>query len=339
MTITAAHLGMFGGVEEASARDPLELAAIGRASEWINSPPLAASSLAGKVVLVDFWTYTCINWMRTLPFIRAWARKYREGLVVVGVHTPEFPFEHDLDNVRRSVRQMEIGYPIVIDNDYAIWRAFDNHYWPALYLVDARGRVRQHYFGEGQYDKAETAVQRLLAEAGVTEGPDAAVTVQATGAEALADWRNLRSSENYVGYERTENFASPGGVESDKRHLYAIPPRLALNQWALGGEWTIGKQATVLSGANGRIAYRFHARDLHLVMGPPRQASAVRFRVTIDSEPPRAAHGLDADDAGNGVVVEPRMYQLIRQHEPIVDRRFEIEFLAPGVEAYSFTFG
>jgi thiol-disulfide isomerase/thioredoxin len=339
MTITAAHLGMFGSVREASGRDPRELAAIGRGSDWINSPPLPASSLAGKVVLVDFWTYTCINWMRTAPFIRAWARKYRQGLVVVGVHTPEFPFEHDVDNVRRSVRQMDIGYPIVIDNDYAIWRAFDNHYWPALYLVDARGRVRQHYFGEGQYDKAETSVQRLLAEAAITDSGDTAVTIQANGAEVPADWRNLRSSENYVGYERTENFASPGGIESDKRHLYAVPPRLALNQWALGGEWTIGKQATVLGGPNGRIACRFHARDLHAVIGPPRQGGPVRFRVTIDGEPPRAAHGLDADDAGNGVVVEPRMYQLIRQREPIGDRRFEIEFLGPGVEAYSLTFG
>jgi thiol-disulfide isomerase/thioredoxin len=339
MTIAAAHLGLFASTDEASGREPRELAAFRRASDWINSPPLTAASLAGKVVLVDFWTYTCINWMRTLPFIRAWGQTYRQGLVVVGVHTPEFPFEHDLDNVRRSVRQMDIAYPVVIDNDYAIWRAFDNQYWPALYLVDARGRVRQHYFGEGQYDKAEIALQRLLADAGVSAAGEGAVSRHASGAEAPADWRNLRSSENYVGHERTVNFASPGGLEADKRHLYAAPPRLALNEWALAGEWTIGRQATVLSSSNGRIAYRFHARDLHLVMGPPREGNGVRFRVTIDGQPPRAAHGIDVDEAGNGTVVEPRMYQLIRQQQPIVDRRFEIEFLQPGVEAYSFTFG
>jgi hypothetical protein len=336
MTITAAHFGVFGTGE--AAGPPRQLAAIGRASDWLNSPRLTPETLAGTVVLAQFWTYTCINWMRTLPFVRTWARKYRQGLVVVGVHTPEFPFEHDLDNVRRSVRQMDIVYPVAIDNDYAIWRAFDNNYWPALYLVDARGRVRQHYFGEGQYDKAESALQRLLTEAGVP-APDAAVSIDARGAEAPADWRNLRSSESYVGYERTANFASTGGVEMDKRHLYAVPPRLALNEWALAGEWTIGRQATVLSGPTGRIAYRFHARDLHLVMGPPRHGSTVGFRVTVDGQPPRAARGLDVDEAGNGTVAEPRMYQLIRQPAPIADRRFEIEFLGPGVEAYSFTFG
>jgi thiol-disulfide isomerase/thioredoxin len=337
MTITAGRFGLFGTGE--AAGPPRELAAIGRASEWLNSPRLTPERLAGKVVLAQFWTYTCINWMRTLPFIRAWAQKYREGLVVVGVHTPEFPFEHDLDNVRRSMRQLKVEYPVVIDNDSAIWRSFDNHYWPALYLIDARGRVRQRYFGEGQYDKAEIAVQRLLADAGVSAGGDPGVAIQPSGAEALADWRNLRSSETYLGYERTENFASPGGIESDKRHLYAVPPRLALNQWALAGEWTIGRQATVLNGANGRIAFRFHARDLHLVMAPPKQRNAVQFRVTIDGEPPQAAHGLDVDAAGNGTLGEPRMYQLIRQPAPIVDRRFEIEFMAAGVEAYSLTFG
>jgi hypothetical protein len=339
MTMTAAPVGVLGMAEVATAREPRELAALGRAADWLNSPPLTASSLAGKVVLVDFWTYTCINWMRTLPFVRAWAHKCREGLVAVGVHTPEFPFEHGVDNVRRSVQKMDIRYPVVIDNDYAIWRAFDNHYWPALYLVDARGHVREHYFGEGQYDKAEVAVRRLLTEARAPAGGDLALPVQASSAEAPADWRNLRSPENYVGYERTEGFASPGGVESDKRHLYAAPARLGLNEWALAGEWTIGRQATVLSGTNGRIAYRFHARDVHLVMGPPRQGNGVRFRVTIDGEPPRGAHGLDVDEAGSGTVAEPRMYQLVRQQQPIVDRRFEIEFFEAGVEAYSFTFG
>ncbi|HEY7171102.1 MAG TPA: thioredoxin-like domain-containing protein [Vicinamibacterales bacterium] len=339
MTIAAAHLGLFGKPDDASGRESRQLAAFGRASAWINSPALTPAALAGKVVVVDFWTYTCINWMRTLPFIRAWTQRYRQGLVLVGVHTPEFPFEHDLDNVRRSVRQMDIGYPVAVDNDRAIWRAFDNNYWPALYLVDARGRLRQHYFGEGQYDKAETSIQRLLTDAGAPASGEAEVAIRAAGAEAPADWRNLRSSENYVGYERSVNFASPGGGEYDKRHLYAAPPRLALNQWALAGEWTMGRQAVVLSGASGRIAYRFHSRDLHLVMGPPKPGNPVRFRVTLDGQPPRAAHGVDVDEAGNGSLVEPRMYQLIRQQDAIVDRRFEIEFLQAGVEAYSFTFG
>jgi thiol-disulfide isomerase/thioredoxin len=336
MTIAAAHLGMFRPAE-ATARAPRELAAIGSAAEWINSPRLTASALAGKVMLVDFWTYTCINWLRTLPYLRAWVQKYPQ-LAIVGVHTPEFPFERDIDNVRRAVRRIGIDYPVVIDNDYSIWRAFNNQYWPALYLVDARGRVRQHYFGEGDYDRSEVAIQRLLAEAGAGASVSGA-WVDASGLEAPADWDNLRSGENYVGYERTENFASRGGVEINRRRLYAAPARLSLNQWALVGEWTIGPKATVLSSPNGRIVYRFHARDLHLVMGPPRQGTPVRFRVSIDGQPPGSAYGLDVDAAGNGTVVEPRLYQLIRQARPIVDRQFEIEFLDAGVETYSFTFG
>ena len=328
---------MFDAVD-ANQRVPRELAAIGNAVEWLNSPRLTASSLAGRVVLVDFWTYTCINWLRTLPYVRAWAQKYRQGLVVVGVHTPEFPFERDTDNVRRAVRQMRIEYPVAIDNDYAIWRAFNNQYWPALYFIDARGRVRQHHFGEGEYERSEIAIQRLLSEAGVGFG-DGVVSVDAGGVEAAADWNNLKSPETYVGYARIQNFASRGGVDPDRRRVYATPSRLALNQWALAGEWTIGKQATVLSGPNGRIVHRFHARDVHLVMGPVRQESAVRFRVSIDGQPPGAAHGLDVDDGGNGTVVEPRLYQLIRQQKPIVDRAFEIEFLDAGVETLAFTFG
>jgi thiol-disulfide isomerase/thioredoxin len=337
MTIAAAHLGMFGRAEAAD-RGPRELTALGGAATWLNSPPLTPSSLAGKVVLVDFWTLTCINWLRTLPYIRAWAQKYRQGLVVVGVHTPEFPIERDVDNVRRAVRQMGIEYPVVIDNEYAIWRAFNNQYWPALYFVDARGRVRQSQFGEGQYEKSELAIQKLLMEAGVADPARGTVSVAASGVEAAANWDTLRSPENYVGFDRTENFASPGGGQRDRRRLYTVPARLALNQWALAGEWTMGRQATVLSSPNGRIAYRFHARDLHLVMGPPRQGS-VRFRVSIDGLPPGPAHGLDVDAGGNGTVVEPRLYQLIRQPKPIVDRQFEIEFLDPGVETFSFTFG
>ena len=272
MTIAAAHLGTFSTVN-ASDGGPRELAAIGSAAEWLNSPRLTPPSLAGKVVVVDFCTYTCINWLRTLPYRRAWAQKYQQGLVLIGVHTPEFGFEKNVDNVRRAVRQLRIEYPIVIDNDYSIWRAFKNQYWPALYFIDARGRVRQHHFGEGEYDQSEMAIQRLLAEVGVGRPRDGVVSVDASGVETAADWDNLRSPENYVGYERTVKFVSPGGAERDRRRLYAAPARLALNQWALAGEWTMGRQATVLSSPNGRIVYRFHARDLHLVMGPPRQGA------------------------------------------------------------------
>jgi thiol-disulfide isomerase/thioredoxin len=337
MTIAATHFGMFGRAN-ANAAEARELGALGRATEWLNSPRLTASHLAGKVVLVDFCTYTCINWLRTLPYLRTWERKYRQQLVLVGVHTPEFEFEHNVDNVRRAMREMAIEYPIAIDNEYSIWRAFNNQYWPALYVVDARGHIRQHYFGEGEYDRAEIAIARLLAEARATDIAEGAVSVNAAGFEAPADWDNLRSSENYVGYDRTENFASRG-AELGRRRLYAAPSRLALNQWALIGEWTIGRQATVLGSPNGRMMYRFHARDLHLVMGPPRQGTSVRFRVSIDGQPPGPAHGLDIDTDGNGTVVEPRLYQLIRQPRPIVDRQFEIEFLDAGVETYSFTFG
>jgi hypothetical protein len=338
MTIGAAHLGMFGQVE-ADDREPRELSALGRAVEWINSPRLTAASLLGKVVVVDFCTYTCINWLRTLPYVRAWAQKYRQGLVVIGVHTPEFAVEKNIDNVRRAVRQMEIEYPMVIDNDYSIWRAFKNQYWPALYILDARGRIRQHHFGEGEYEQSEKAIQRLLTEAGVAGVGDGLVSVVARGVEVATDWDNLKSPENYVGYDRTEHFASRGGADLDRRRVYSAPARLALNEWALAGEWTMGRQATVLNGSNGRIVYRFHARDLHLVMGRPPQGTSVRFRASIDGQPPGPAHGLDVDDGGNGTVVEPRLYQLIRQPKPIVDRQFEIEFLDPGVEALAFTFG
>jgi thiol-disulfide isomerase/thioredoxin len=332
------HLGVSGTVE-ANDRGPREWAAIGNAAEWVNSPRLTPSTLAGKVVLVDFWTYTCINWLRTLPYIRAWAQKYRRGLVVIGVHTPEFPFEHDVDNVRRAVRQMRIDYPIAIDSDYSIWRAFKNQYWPALYFLDARRLVRQHHFGEGEYARSEIAIQRLLAEVGVAGVGDGVVSVDASGVEAPADLNGLRSPENYLGYERTERFASPGGGQLDRRRLYIVPPRLALNEWALAGEWTMGRQAAVLSSPNGRIVCRFHARDLHLVMSPPRQEISVRFRVSIDGQPPGPAHGLDVDEGGNGTVVEPRLYQLIRQPKPIVERHFEIEFLDAEVETFAFTFG
>jgi thiol-disulfide isomerase/thioredoxin len=350
MTMAALHLGTtfppsrLRGFGEASAaqadnRVPRELAAIGRASEWLNSPPLTAASLRGKVVLVDFWTYTCINWLRTLPYVRAWSQKYTQGLIVIGVHTPEFAFEHNLDNVRRAVQQMRVEYPVVIDNDYAIWRAFRNQYWPALYLVDMGGRIRERQFGEGEYDRSERAIQRRLSEAGVGGIDNGLVRVEGGGFEAAADWTNLRSPETYILYDRSENFASREAPTLDRRRAYTAPGRLALNQWSFAGEWTMGTKATVLNKAPGQIVYRFHARDVHLVMGPPRPESPVRFRVTIDGQPPGTAHGLDVDEGGNGTASEQRLYQLIRQPKPIVDRTFAIEFLDAGVEAFSFTFG
>lgn len=317
-----------------------ELPSLGGATEWLNSPPLTAAGLRGKVVLIDVWTYTCINWLRSLPYVRAWAEKYQnQGLVVIGVHAPEFGFEKNIDNVRRAAKAMKVNYPIAIDNNYAIWRALKNEYWPALYFVDARGRIRHHHFGEGEYDQSERIIQQLLAEAGIGGIGRELVSVDARGVEAAADWGSLKSPENYVGYERTENFASPGGAVLDKRRVYAAPAQLRLNHWALLGDWTVGKQATVLNKANGRIAYRFHARDLHLVMGPAVRGTSVRFRVLIDGKPPGAAHGIDVDDQGNGTVTEQRLYQLIRQPKPIADRQFEIEFLDSGVEAFAFTFG
>jgi hypothetical protein len=338
MTIAATHLGL---LRTADAHDggSRELTALGNAPEWINSPHLTASSLAGKVVLVDFCTYTCINWLRTLPYIRAWSQKYRQALVVVGVHTPEFPFEGDVDNVRRELRRLMVDFPIAIDNSHTVWNGFDNNYWPALYLIDARGHVRHHQFGEGGYDESERAIQRLLAEADAPGAGAGAVPLGGTAVEAPADWDNLRSPENYVGYARTEGFASRSFGNWDRRHVYSVPARLGLNQWALDGEWTVAKHATVLSSAVGRIVYRFHARDLHLVMGAGRAGRALRFRVSLDGQPPGPAHGLDVDASGNGAVGAPRLYQLIRQPGPIVDRRFEIEFLDPGVETFSFTFG
>jgi thiol-disulfide isomerase/thioredoxin len=301
---------------------------------------LTAAGLRGKVVLIDFGTYSCINWQRTLPYVRAWAEKYKHhGLVVISVHTPEFTFEHNLDNVRRAVQDIRLEHPIAIDNDYALWQAFDNHYWPALYFVDAQGQIRHHHFGEGDYEQSERIIQQLLAEAGNDSIDHELVSVDARGVEAAADWNSLQSPENYVGDARTENFASPGGAVLDRPHLYAAPAQLRLNQWALAGEWTVGNEAIVLNTANGRIAYRFHARDLHLVMGPAAPGTSVRFRLRIDGQPPGAAHGIDVDDQGNGTVGEQRLYQLIRQPQPITDRLFEIEFLDPGVEAYSFTFG
>ena len=326
----------------AAVRLPIEgdLPSLGGATEWINSPPLTPAGLRGKVVLVDFWTYTCINWLRTLPYVRAWAAKYRDqGLVVIGVHSPEFAFEKDIANVRRAAKEMRVDYPIAVDSNHAVWRAFKNEYWPALYFVDAQGRIRHHQFGEGDYERSEVIMQQLLTEAGVGGIGRELVSVDPHGLEAAADWGSLKSPENYVGYERTEHFASPGGAVLDKRRVYSVPARLKLNQWALSGDWTVAEQFTVLNKANGRIAYRFHARDLHLVMGPAARGTSVRFRALIDGHPPGAAHGIDVDEQGNGTATEQRLYQLIRQPTPIVDRQFEIEFLDSGVEAFAFTFG
>jgi thiol-disulfide isomerase/thioredoxin len=333
-------VAMVASMRTSAADKSGELAALGNAAVWINSHPLTAAGLRGKVVVIDFWTYTCINWRRSLPYVRAWSEKYQDrGLVVVGVHTPEFAFEKDVDNVRRAVQDMRIDYPIAVDSNYAIWRAFKNQYWPALYFIDAQGRVRHHQFGEGEYGQSELIIQQLLKESGVDGISHDPVAVDARGAEAAADWRSLKSPENYVGYERTENFASPGGAAPDVRRVYTVPAALKLNEWALSGEWTMAKQGIVLSKANGRIAYRFHARDLHLVMGPLARGASVRFRVLIDGQSPGAAHGLDVDAQGNGTMTEQRMYQLIRQPQPIADRQFEIEFLDPGAEAFAFTFG
>ena len=310
------------------------------ALEWLNSKPLTPTALHGKVVAVQFWTYTCVNWLRTLPYVRAWSEKYKDaGLVVIGVHTPEFGFEKNVDNVRRALKEMRIAYPVAIDSNYAIWRAFGNQYWPALYLIDAQGRVRYNHFGEGNYVESEREIQRLLTEAGHRGVRNGLVSVNPHGLEVAADWDDVASAENFLGYERTENFSSPGGVLADKRHAYELPGRLKLNDWALLGEWTIQKEAVVPSRAGAKMAYRFHARDLNLVMGPKSRGSPVQFRILIDGQPPGVSHGADVDARGYGAVSEQRTYQLIRQAKPIVDRQFEIEFLGAGVEAFDFTFG
>ena len=339
MTIAATQFGTIASAKTWFG-DGGELSALANATAWLNSQPLTAAGLRGKVVLINFWTYSCINWRRQLPYVRAWAEKYKEqGLVVIGVHAPEFSFEKEIDNVRWAAKDMRVAYPIAIDNDHAIWRGFNNEYWPALYFADAKGKVRHRQFGEGEYEQSEKVIQQLLAEAGASGIGNEIVSVDARGAEAAADWGDLGSEENYVGYERTENFASPGGIKADKAHVYAVAGQLRRNQWALSGNWTMGREAVVLNEPKGRIVYRFHARDLHLVMGPAGAKTSVGFRVIIDGQPPHAAHGVDVDDQGNGVVTEPRMYQLIRQQAPIVDRQFEIEILNAGVQAYSFTFG
>ena len=340
MTSTGVRVPFLHGFPTGQIASQAELTSLERANEWLNSLPLTPSALRGKVVLIDFWTYTCINWRRTLPYVRAWAEKYRDqGLVVIGVQAPEFSFEKNLNNVRWAVKDMRIDYPIAVDNDHAIWRAFENQYWPALYFIDSQGRVRHHHFGEGSYEQSEMIIQELLREAGVGGVSREPVKVDARGLDAAADWGSLKSPENYVGFERTENFASPGGAVLDKPRMYELPTRLRLNEWALSGDWTVKKETAVLNKPDGGIAYRFHARDLHLVMGPAAPGTSVRFRVLIDGQPPGADHGVDVDEQGNGTATEQRLYQLIRQPKPVADRQFEIEFLGPGVEVFAFTFG
>ncbi len=317
-----------------------ELPSFGGATGWLNSPPLTATGLRGKVVLVNFWTYTCINWLRQLPYLRAWSAKYSDdGLVMVGVHTPEFGFETDVDNVRWALQEMKIDYPVAIDSNYGVWSDFGNHYWPALYFADADGLLRHHHFGEGQYPQSEKVIQQLLAAAGSDVAGPGTAQVEGEGIEAAADWASLRTPETYTSYERTQDFASPGGLVLGTRHTYTIPATLNSNQWALAGEWTITEQATTSTAADARIAFRFHARDLHLVMGPSAPGPPVRFRVLIDGQPPGAAGGGDVDEQGNGTVAEQRLYQLVRQPGPIKDRTFEIVFLDAGAQAFAFTFG
>src|SRR3954463_15082991 len=338
----AARLGVIGTTVQQMAcaaltdRNEGALPSLSGATEWLNSPPLTPAGLHGKVILVDFWTYTCVNWLRTLPYVRAWDEKYRDqGLVVIGAHTPEFPFEKDIDNVRWAAKEMEVKYPIAIDSDYGVWRAFDNNYWPAVYIADANGRIRYHHYGEGAYDETEKVVQRLLSESG-RKTDNQLVKVAPRGLEVAADYGTLRSPESYLGYERAEAVASD--ALQDAPRTYSIP-RLSLNQWALAGDWTV-KAGRVLSNApNGRIAYRFHARDVNLIMGTPAPARPIRFTVKIDGKPPGADHGDDIDAQGNGVATRQRTYQLVRQQQRITDREFEISFADPGVEAFCFTFG
>ncbi|SAL24203.1 cytochrome c biogenesis protein transmembrane region [Caballeronia arvi] len=310
------------------------------ATTWLNSAPLSANELRGKVVVVNFWTYSCINCLRTLPYLKTWAQRYGDdGLVVIGVHTPEFGFEHDTGNVKRALANLNIKYPVAIDNDYGIWRAFGNQYWPAFYIVDAQGRVRFHHFGEGGYREAENAIRQLLADNGKSMPVHDAQAVQASGAQAAADPANIGSGETYVGYRQAQGFTSPQRVRPDAIEDYSLPTQLPLNDWALAGKWNVGGEAAVAAGAQSRIAYRFHARDLHLVLGPLADGKPVRFRVTIDGAAPGASHGADVAADGSGVVTSARLYQLVRQSGAVEDRTFEIEFLDPGAQAFSFTFG
>ena len=326
----------------AAADLPFEgnIGSFGGATTWINSEALTPAGLRGRVVVVQFWTYTCINWLRTQAYYRAWSQRYREkGLVTVGVHTPEFKFEHDLDNVRWAVQARKIDYPVAVDNEYKVWGAFANHYWPALYFVDVDGKVRHHRFGEGDYERSEMVIRQLLLDGGVKDLPEGLSTIDPFGDEVQADWENLGSPESYLGYAQEAGFDPGGSSALDEPHAYNAPSRLRLNRWGLTGNWTVRSDASRLNETGGSIAYQFHARDVNLVMGPGKKGATASFRVLLDGENARQAHGVDVDERGSGVVREQRMYQLIRQPKPIRDRRFEIQFLDAGVEAFCFTFG
>jgi thiol-disulfide isomerase/thioredoxin len=310
------------------------------ATGWINSKPLTAKELKGKVVLVDFWTYSCINCLRSLPYIEAWAQKYKDnGLVVIGVHTPEFAFEKQLPNVQKAVQKFGITYPIALDSNQAIWNAFHNEYWPAHYFLDAKGKVRFEHFGEGNYDQSEHWIQQLLQERNARPMSASAVSVHGQGVEAAADTNDVRSPETYIGYARAEHFASPGGIRQDAEKSYTAPAQLELNQWGLDGKWIDHEQVAVLKSKGGKIVFHFHARDLHLVLGPTADGKPVRYRVTIDGQAPGENHGVDTDAEGHGVVTDHRLYQLVRQKGAVTDHAFAIEFEDPGVQAFSFTFG
>jgi thiol-disulfide isomerase/thioredoxin len=321
---------------------PIEgrLASFDGATGWLNAAPLTPAGLRGRVVLVDFWTYTCVNWLRTLPYVRAWAAKYADaGLTVVGVHTPEFGFEHTVDNVVAAARAFEVGYPIALDNDYAVWGAFANHFWPAVYLADGEGRIRHHHFGEGEYAATEMVIQQLLLDAGADDIEQELVLVEPHGLEVAADWRTLRSPETYLGHRQSTGFAQESVARFDAPADYAAPARLPLNAWGLAGSWTVARHAALSNERGGRVAVQFHARDLNLVMGPAARGASLPFRVFLDGQPAEGAYGVDVKADGRGIVGEQRTYQLIRQPGAIADRRFEIEFGDAGVEVYCFTFG
>jgi cytochrome c biogenesis protein CcdA/thiol-disulfide isomerase/thioredoxin len=307
---------------------------------WLNSAPLTRESLKGKVVVVDFWTYSCINCLRAIPYVEAWSQKYKDdGLVVIGVHTPEFAFEKDQANVAKAVRDLKITYPVAIDSNYAIWKAFNNEYWPAHYFIDAQGTIRYHHFGEGEYDESEEVIQQLLKEKDANLKVSGFVQVNGSGAEAAADVNDIQSPETYIGYARQENYVSPEQIQRDMPGTYTAPGRLDVNDWALSGKWDVGGERAMLVAAPGKIVFRFHARDLHLVLGPGKDGKPVRFRILLDGAPPEDDHGVDVDSQGNGTVRGYRLYQLIRQKGKVEDRTFQIEFLDPGVQAFAFTFG
>jgi thiol-disulfide isomerase/thioredoxin len=319
-----------------------ELPGFDGATGWVNSGPVTPADLRGRPVVVQFWTLTCINWLRTLPYVRAWNERYAsDGLTVVGVHSPEFEVEKEIANVERATREMGISYPVALDSDFRIWRAFDNRYWPALYVADADARIRYHHFGEGEYERSERVIQQLLGQAGAGDTASELSAPHPTGAEAPADWNDLRTPETYLGYDRASSFVSPTGTSYDAPHDYVAPPVLPLNDWGLGGRWTIGRQAAVPDEPHARIVFRFHARDLHLVMAPSTapQTAPAGFTVSLDGQPPQNDHGVDTDPDGRGAVTEPRLYQLIRARGKVEARTFEIVFDEPGVRVYVFTFG